>query len=133
MLRFVRRLTAFPVLFCCCLLYFQRLPAQTPQHYIRIARIVVDSAQLDQYKAALKEGVESAIQKEPGVLQLYAVYDKQQPTHVTVFEIYASMDAYQAHIQTEHFKKYKATVQSMVKSLELTDVVPIALERKRNL
>ncbi|MDE3250406.1 MAG: antibiotic biosynthesis monooxygenase [Bacteroidota bacterium] len=130
MLRFVRRLTAFPVLFCCCLLYFQRLPAQTAQHYIRIARIVVDSAQLVQYKAALKEGVKSAIQKEPGVLQLYAVYDKQQPTHVTVFEIYASVHAYQLHIQTEHFKKYKAAVQSMVQSLELTDVEPIALGKK---
>lgn len=122
-------------LICIAILIFMLVPlassAQSPEHYIRIARIVVDSAQLDQYKAALKEGVQSAIQKEPGVLQLYAVYDKAHPTHVTVFEIYASVEAYQLHIQTDHFKKYKATVQGMVKSLELTDVMPIALERKQ--
>jgi hypothetical protein len=29
-----------------------------------------------------------------------------------------------------HFLKYKATVQDMVKSLELIDVIPIALESK---
>lgn len=130
MLPLLRRILPTTVTFFFLLLCFQRAFAQQPQHYIRIARIVVDSMQLDKYKAALKAGVESAIQKEPGVLQLYAVYDKQQPTHVTVFEIYASVAAYQRHIKTEHFKKYKETVQSMVKSLELTDVEPIALGKK---
>jgi quinol monooxygenase YgiN len=104
--------------------------AQQGSHYMRIAKIVVDSAKLDDYRAALKEGAEAAVGKEPGVLMLYAVYDKQNPTHVTVFEIYADEDAYKHHIQTDHFKKYKATVQDMVKSLELTDVEPIALQAK---
>jgi quinol monooxygenase YgiN len=104
--------------------------AQNKTHYIRIARIVVDSAQLQNYQAALKEGIEAAVSKEPGVLTLYALYEKTNPTHVTVFEIYADMDAYQQHILTPHFKKYKATVQGMVKSLELVDVAPIAMEAK---
>ncbi|MFT3675449.1 MAG: antibiotic biosynthesis monooxygenase [Chitinophagaceae bacterium] len=71
-----------------------------------------------------------AVQKEPGVLMLYAVAEKQQPTHITVFEIYASRAAYESHIKTAHFLKYKATVEGMVKSLELIDVTPIALESK---
>jgi 4-carboxymuconolactone decarboxylase len=104
--------------------------SQSKPTYNRIARIVVDSAKLENYKAALKEGMAAAISKEPGVLMLYAVYEKDHPTHVTVFEIYADEEAYKLHIQTGHFKKYKITVQDMVKSLELTDVVPIALETK---
>ncbi len=107
--------------------------AQTGQRYMRIARIVVDSSQLDDYKTALKEGMEIAVRTEPGVLSLYAVYDKDEPTHITVFEIYLDEDAYKAHIQTTHFKKYKSTVQNMVKSLELSDVTPIALEAKSKL
>jgi 4-carboxymuconolactone decarboxylase len=98
--------------------------------YIRIAKIAVDSTQMESYKAALKEGIETAVRTEPGVLTLYAVYDKNNPTRVTVFEIYASEEAYKLHIQTAHFKKYKSTVENMVKSLELTDVAPIALETK---
>lgn len=104
--------------------------AQAKPLYVRIARIVVDSSQLENYKAALKLGVETAVRVEPGVISLQAVYDEKAPTRVTVFEVYADKEAYQSHIQTQHFKKYKETTQSMVKSLELTDVVPIALAVK---
>ncbi|MEX6689507.1 antibiotic biosynthesis monooxygenase family protein [Danxiaibacter flavus] len=125
----------FIVTVICCLItsFFTNASAQNGQRFMRVARIVVDSAQLDDYKAALKEGMESAVRTEPGVLSLYAVYDKEEPTHVTVFEIYLDEDAYKAHIQTPHFKKYKSTVQNMVKSLELSDVSPIALEAKSKL
>lgn len=125
----------FVVTVVCCLVIssFTDAAAQTGQRFMRIARIVVDSAQLDDYKEALKEGMETAVRTEPGVLSLYAVYDKEDPTHVTVFEIYLDEDAYKSHIQTPHFKKYKSTVQNMVKSLELSDVSPIALEAKSKL
>lgn len=102
-------------------------------HYMRIARIVVDSAQLKEYCEALHEGMETAVRKEPGVLNLWAVAEKSHPTHITVFEIYADEEAYKAHILTEHFRKYKTTVQNMVKTLELVDVDPIALESKGKL
>jgi len=100
--------------------------------YMRIARIVVDSAQLESYKAALKEGITTAVRMEPGVLSLSAVYEKDHPTHVTVFEIYADEKAYRSHIQTPHFLKYKSIVQQMVKSLELVDVAPIVLEGRHH-
>ena len=109
---------------------FNNTFAQENKPYVRIAKIVVDNAQLENYKTALKEHAQAAVSKEPGVLTLYAVYDKEEPTNVTVFEIYASEDAYKLHIQTPHFLKYKATVKGMVKNLVLTDVVPIALETK---
>jgi quinol monooxygenase YgiN len=67
------------------------------------------------------------------VLMLYAVYEKKHPTHVTVFEIYADLNAYQLHIKTIHFLKYKAMVKDMVKSLELIDVSTIALEAKKQI
>ncbi len=107
--------------------------AQNNSHYLRIAKLVIDSAKLESYQLALKEHAEAAVRVEPGVLMLYAVYEKEHPTHVSVFEIYADKAAYQSHIQTAHFLKYKATVQNMVKSLELIDVGPIALEVKKNI
>ena len=104
--------------------------AQSSSQYIRIAKIVVDSAKLKEYNAALKEHAEAAVKVEPGVIMLYAVAEKLQPTHVSVFEIYSSVEAYQTHIKTPHFLKYKTTVQDMVKELQLIDVNPIALEAK---
>lgn len=97
---------------------------------VRIAKIVIDSAYLGEYCAALAGHAAIAVKTEPGVIALNAVYNKDTPTHVTVFEIYASDSAYRAHIKTPHFLKYKTSTLHMVKSLELTDVVPIALESK---
>lgn len=104
--------------------------AQNSTLNIRIARLVIDPAKLEAYKTALKEEIEASIRNESGVLSLYAVYDKNEPSHVTVFEIYASQEAYQSHIQTPHFKKYKAATADMVKSLGLAETLPIALGSK---
>jgi quinol monooxygenase YgiN len=49
---------------------------------------------------------------------------------VPVYHVRAS---YQAHIQTRHFKKYKAAVQNMVKKLEIGDVNLIASAKKKGM
>lgn len=100
---------------------------------IRLAKIEVDPAQLEQYNAALKEQMNTAIKTEPGVLTYYAVADKADPSHITILEIYADTAAYESHIRTAHFKKYKATVQNMVKKLELVDVTLIASAKKNGM
>ena len=104
--------------------------AQQDHRMTRVAKIQVDPAQLDNYNAALKEQMTTAVKLEPGVLTYYAVADKGNPSHITILEIYADTAAYQSHIQTTHFKKYKATVQNMVKSLELIDVNLISVAKK---
>jgi 4-carboxymuconolactone decarboxylase len=107
------------------LLSYHKVQAQEQTPYTRIARITVDSGQLDTYLSFLKEGIETAVKKEPGVLSMHAVAGKAHPQRITIMETYASKTAYDQHIQTAHFQKYKQGTLSMVKSLELTDVVPI--------
>ncbi|TSD67992.1 antibiotic biosynthesis monooxygenase [Inquilinus sp. KBS0705] len=97
---------------------------------VRLAKIQVDPALLDQYNAALKEQMTTAVKTEPGVLTYYAVADKTDPSHITILEVYADTAAYKAHIETPHFKKYKAIVQNMVKSLVLEDVDIIGVAKK---
>lgn len=106
--------------------------AQDANLVVRVAKLQIDSAQLESYKAALKEEIEASIRIEAGVQTLYAVADKKNPTHITVFEIYANQEAYLAHLKTPHFLKYKTTTKEMVKSLELMETVPIALKTKPN-
>ena len=99
--------------------------AQDKKQMTRIARIEIDPAQLENYKAAVKEVGETSLRAEPGVLMLFSVTDKTRPNHITVMEIYADSATYAAHRETAHFKKYKEVTKSMVKSLELTEVEPI--------
>lgn len=100
------------------------------QQKVRLAKLVIDSMQLDAYNTMLKEGIEAAIRLEPGVLTLYAVAEKENPTHITILEIYASEEAYKAHLQTPHFLKYKTGTMKMVKSLELVETIPLLPDMK---
>ena len=98
--------------------------------YLQEAEIEIDPAQLEDYKAAVSEQIEAATRVEPGVLALYAVSEKDNPARVRMFEIYRDVDAYRAHLETAHFKKYKATTEKMVKSLKLVQTTPIVLGAK---
>ena len=97
---------------------------------VRIAELDIDPAQLEAYKAALREEIETSIRVEAGVLALYAVSEKDNPARIRIFEVYASEEAYRAHLETPHFLKYKATVEKMVKSLKLIPVNPVMLGTK---
>jgi quinol monooxygenase YgiN len=98
--------------------------------HVQIAEIEIDPLQLEDYKAAVREHIETAIRVEPGVLVLYSVSEKDNPTHIRVFEIYASTEAYRAHLEAPHFKKYKTVTEKMVKSLKLVQTSPVMLGAK---
>ena len=97
---------------------------------VRLAKIVADSAQLGSYNLFAKEEIETSLRVEPGVLTLYAVSEKNNPTHITILEIYADTAAYKKHIKTPHFLKYKNGTLKMVKSLELVEVDPLIPDAK---
>ena len=102
--------------------------AQGP--YVRLAELEIEPAQLESFQYAVKEGIEAAVRVEPGVLVLYAVSEKDHPSRVIVFEIYTDANAYATHLETPHFKKFRATTDKMVKSRKLADAVPIVLGAK---
>lgn len=104
--------------------------AQEKGQIVRLAKLVIDSVYLESYKEFLKEGIETALRVEPGVLTIYALSEKENPTHFTILETYASAEAYQTHIKTPHFLKYKNGTLHMVKSLELIETVPLLPELK---
>ncbi len=95
---------------------------------IRISEIEIDSNYLEQYKAILKEESRASVRLEPGVISIYPMYQKENPTQVRILEIYASREAYELHLKTPHFQTYKTTTHNMVKSLKLIDMKAIDAE-----
>jgi quinol monooxygenase YgiN len=55
---------------------------------------------------------------------------KETPTQIRIFETYAGRDAYESHLKTSHFLKYKSGTQHMVKALRLLETDPIRLGAK---
>ena len=103
--------------------YARLVPAEN--NLVRLSKIIVDPAQLDAYNVFLKEEIEASMRLEPGVLTLYATYEKDAPHHVTILEIYADSVAYESHLKTPHFQKYKQGTIEMVQELKLVDVKPL--------
>ncbi len=94
---------------------------------VRIAEVEVHPAQIDAYKAILAEEQEASVRSEPGVLMLHSVAIADHPTSIRLLEVYASRAAYEAHVRSPHFLKYKTSTEKMVLSLRLVETRPILL------
>ena len=100
---------------------FQTASAQT-QRMVRIAEIEIVPAYLEEYKAILEVEAAVSLKLEPGVIAIFPMYQKDNTTQIRILEIYASKAAYEQHLKTPHFKKYKTTTLHMVKSLKLVEM-----------
>ena len=108
-------------------LFGENIPLrQYGERIVRLAEIEVVPEFLDEYLAFAKEVGETSVKVEPGVLTLFSMQEKENPYKIHILEIYADKEAYQSHLQTAHFKKYKEGTAKMVKSLKLIDTNPLA-------
>ena len=92
---------------------------------MRLSKIEVWPQYLDEYMRYATEVGETSLRTEPGVLTMYAVGEKENPCQITILETYASKEAYDKHIASAHFQKYKQGTLHMVKSLVLSDQTPL--------
>lgn len=97
----------------------------TADGIVRLSKIEVYPQHLDEYMKYATEVGEVSLRTEPGVLTMYAVGEKENPCKITILETYASREAYEKHIASKHFQKYKQGTLHMVKSLVLSDQMPL--------
>lgn len=96
--------------------------AQQKNMMIRLAEIEIDPSYLEEYKAILREESRASVEIEPGVISIFPMSQKENPTQLRLLEIYADRQAYEQHLKTPHFQKYKTSTLKMVKSLKLVEM-----------
>lgn len=89
---------------------------------VRISEIEIVPEFLEEYKAILIEEAKASVRLEKGVVSIFPMFQKDDPNQVRILEIYADRAAYEAHLKTPHFQKYKTTTLKMVKTLKLIDM-----------
>ena len=104
------------------LLTHTNISAQTKDMMIRISEIEIDSNSLREYNNILQEESRASVLLEPGVIAIYPMYQKENPTQIRILEIYENRKAYESHLKTPHFLTYKTSTLTMVKSLKLVDM-----------
>jgi len=95
------------------------------ERVVRLAEIEVFPEKLGEYLGYAKEVGTVSMSTEPGVIGLFSMQDKSDPCKVYILEVYADQEAYQDHLKTTHFKKYKEGTADMVKNLRLIDTNPM--------
>ncbi|GAB3319981.1 hypothetical protein GCM10027299_13210 [Larkinella ripae] len=100
-------------------------PVIEPDLMVRIAEIEVAPEHLEAYKAILKEEAAASVKQEPGVIAIFPMFQRENPTQIRLLELYANRAAYQAHLKSPHFQKYKTSTLKMVKSLKLVDMASL--------
>ena len=95
---------------------------------VRIAEIEVVPEHLEEYLAIAGEVDRLSMEREPGVICLFPMQSDDAPNRIRILEIYASEEAYQKHLRTEHFQKYKQGTLHMVKDLKLPLMQPLDQE-----
>lgn len=99
--------------------------------YIRLIKMELDSIAVEIFHTLGNTVMLPGIRNEPGVFVMYAVAEKDHPTRVSILEVYENLLAYEKHVETPHYMKYKAASKNAVKSLKLIDVDPILLGSKQ--
>ena len=92
---------------------------------VRLAEIEVYPEYLQEYLSYANEVDRLSVEREPGVICLFPMQSAEDSTRINILEIYASDAAYQQHLKTEHFQKYKQGTLHMVKSLKLPTMQPL--------
>lgn len=73
---------------------------------VRLASVGVLKEKDEDFREAVFTNMKTSIEKEEGVLMMYAMTLQEDPTQWRFFEVYASEEAYQTHRDTDHFKTY---------------------------
>ena len=91
----------------------------------RLAEVEVYPEHLSEYLSYANEVDRLSVEREPGVVCLFPMQSAEDSTKIRILEIYASEDAYQQHLKTDHFQKYKQGTLHMVKNLKLPTMQPL--------
>ena len=111
----------FLISFCFLLTSFSQL-SFADDRIVRISEIEIYPTMITKYLEILKIEAAASVKLEPGVISIFPMTEKSSPTKVRILEIYSNKKAYEAHLQTPHFKEYKTSTLHMVKSLKLVDM-----------
>ena len=78
---------------------------------------VTFKVQLDQFKAFLPlitQNAAQSLQVEPGCSRFDVLTDPSRPGEVFLYELYSDAAAFDAHLESTHFKAFDRAVSSMI-------------------
>ncbi len=87
---------------------------------VLVVNIRIKADRVAQFMSEVARNGKAARETEPGCLQFDVLQDREDPTKVLLYEVYADEAAFEAHQQTAHFKHYLENGLQHLESRERT-------------
>lgn len=71
---------------------------------------------VEQFRPIMGRQAENSLTKEPGCLQFDVAVDPKDPCKIFLYEVYVDEAAFQAHLETDHFKDFDARSRPLYRS-----------------
>ena len=104
----------------------EQATAQSGPLHVLVVEYDIVPAEIDKYLTTVKE-LGAASVKESGFRQLIITTSQKDPNHVLLFELWDNAAAHTAHVATDHFKKYQATVGNMIAKRDVRTFSSVAM------
>ncbi|MBP2621423.1 putative quinol monooxygenase [Streptococcus panodentis] len=104
----------------------EKLPSgqwlQADDFYLKFAQVETEPCRAVDFEGHVLHEMQQSMDKEPGVLAMYAMRDADRSSRFYFFEVYASEAAYLSHRQSPHFQHYITETAAIVKDKLLLDL-----------
>jgi len=80
---------------------------------VYLVKIKVKEGKIEEFKEATVRNHRATI-KEPGNYRFDVLQNQEDPTSFTLYEVYESEEAVQAHKETEHYREWRERVADMM-------------------
>lgn len=87
--------------------------------HVVVVAFRVRPAAVSDFESLLVRNAAQSLELEEGCLQFDVCQQQDQPASFLLYELYASAEAFEAHLQMPHFRQFDAAVTSMVISKEV--------------
>ena len=79
--------------------------------YVIIAPIKIKEGYKEQFVEAMLDDAKGSMKNEPGCLRFDVIQDGDDPNQIWLYEVYVDEAAFQAHMKTPHFIKWRDSVK----------------------
>lgn len=84
--------------------------------YVIVAEFEVKPEAIDAFIAAAIADASGSVTNEPGCRQFDVTRCNEQPNRIVLYEVYDSLAAFEAHLETPHFAVFRDQIEPLVMS-----------------
>ena len=82
--------------------------------YVIIAPLIIKEEFTDRFIEEITADAMGSMKNEPGCLRFDVIRDGDDPNRIWLYEVYVDEAAFQAHMETPHFIRWRDTTQDWV-------------------